>query len=110
VVARWCGRESEIEEIVSAIGVRELAEHTRDVLQRVRETGEIIDIADEGRVLARRTREPPPVDAATRRAILKRRHEHGEDIGKSWPESVSAADAIADVRRDLRSFSMRVSG
>jgi hypothetical protein len=56
----------EIQQTVNAIGVRELEEHTRDVLRRVRETGEILDIAAEGKVTARLIPVPPPVDAATR--------------------------------------------
>jgi antitoxin (DNA-binding transcriptional repressor) of toxin-antitoxin stability system len=86
---------------VGTIGVRDLEEHTRDVLRRVREGGEILDIADDGEVFARLIPVPPPVDAATRQAIWERRRQLIEDIDQSWPEGVSAADAIADVRREL---------
>jgi antitoxin (DNA-binding transcriptional repressor) of toxin-antitoxin stability system len=89
-----------VKQSVSAIAVQELEEHAREVLRRVREGGEIIDVTDEGVALARLV-PVPPVDAATRQAITERRRQLIEDIGRVWPEGVSAADAIADVRREL---------
>jgi len=85
---------------IHAIDIEELKVHTRDVLRRVREGGEVIDVADGGVVLARLV-PVPPADAATREVIRERRRQLIEDIGRVWPEGVSAADAIADVRREL---------
>lgn len=84
---------------VSTIEVDDLAIQLRDVLRRVQEDGDVIDIADHGKVLARLT--PPPVKAATRQAIRERRRALAEEIGKHWPADVSAAQAVAEGRRDL---------
>ncbi len=86
---------------VSAIGVRELEEHTREVLRRVREGGEIIEVADSDGVMARIVPVTQSVDAEMLAEWWKRHNELVEEIAKHWPEGVSAADAIADVRREL---------
>ncbi len=70
------------------------------MLRRVREDGEIIDVADGGAIVARLI-PVPPLGASTRQEISERRRRLIEEIDKAWPEGVSAADAIADVRRDL---------
>jgi antitoxin (DNA-binding transcriptional repressor) of toxin-antitoxin stability system len=57
---------------VSLMDVRQLREHTDDVLRRVEEGGEIIDVADHGRVVARMIPAPLPVDPETHKAIWKR--------------------------------------
>ncbi|MEA2582034.1 MAG: hypothetical protein QOF33_119 [Thermomicrobiales bacterium] len=86
---------------VSAIGVRELEEHTREVLRRVREGGEIIDVADGDAMIARIVPVARSVDAEALAEWWKRHDELVEEIDKYWPEGVSAADAIAGVRREL---------
>jgi antitoxin (DNA-binding transcriptional repressor) of toxin-antitoxin stability system len=91
----------ETKQAITAIGVRELEEQTREVLRRVREGGEVIDIVEEGKVLARLVPAPPAVDTATRRAIVERRRKLAEEIGKAWPDGMSAAEAVAEQRRDL---------
>lgn len=58
--------------VASLIDVRQLREHTDDVLRRVEEGGEIIDVADHGRVVARMIPAPLPVDPETHKAIWER--------------------------------------
>jgi antitoxin (DNA-binding transcriptional repressor) of toxin-antitoxin stability system len=84
-----------------AVDVRELQEHTRDVLRRVEEGGEIIDVADGGRVVARMIPVPPRVDPAVHQAIWERRRKLAEEIGKHWKDDVTAAEAVAEGRREL---------
>jgi antitoxin (DNA-binding transcriptional repressor) of toxin-antitoxin stability system len=86
---------------VGAVGVRELEEQTRDVLRRVRDGGETIDVIDRGVVIARIVPSPPPVDPETLKHIWERRHRLAEEISRHWPEGVSAADAVAEGRREL---------
>ncbi|MEA2514666.1 MAG: hypothetical protein QOJ59_4153 [Thermomicrobiales bacterium] len=86
--------------VASLIDVRQLREHTDDVLRRVEEGGEIIDVADHGRVVARMIPAPLPVDPETHKAIWERRR-LAEEIGKHWADDVSAAEAVAEGRREL---------
>ncbi len=94
---------------MSIVGIEDLQEHAEDLLRRVAESGETIEIIHHGRVAARLV---PPVslkpdeDARAERdandlATWARLMRRGEEIGRTWPEGVSAVDAIRDVRREL---------
>lgn len=88
--------------MVAVIDVSELEQQTRNVLRRVRESGEAFDVLEDGRVLARLVPAPPVVDEATRHAIIERRRKLIEDIGMAWPkDGMSAAEAVAEQRREL---------
>jgi antitoxin (DNA-binding transcriptional repressor) of toxin-antitoxin stability system len=86
---------------VSLIDVSQLKERLDDVLRRVDQGGEIIDVADRGRVVARMMPAPVPVDSEKHRAIWERRRRLAEEIGKHWTGDVSAAEAVAEGRREL---------
>jgi antitoxin (DNA-binding transcriptional repressor) of toxin-antitoxin stability system len=86
---------------VSLIDVRQLKERTDEVLRRIEQGGEIIDVADRGRVVARMIPVPPPIDPETHKAIWERRRRLAEEIGKHWTDDVSAAEAVAEGRREL---------
>jgi antitoxin (DNA-binding transcriptional repressor) of toxin-antitoxin stability system len=88
-------------EAVATIGIGDLGERGREVVQRVREHGEIVDIADDGTIVARIVPIANTVDREALAEWWKRHEELVEEIDQHWPEGVSAADAIADVRRDL---------
>ncbi len=85
-----------------AIGVRELKERASQVLRRVRERGEEVEITHHGRVVARLipvSRERPrPRAAAAAWATLDR---IAGEIGARWPKGRSAAHAVREGRRDL---------
>jgi antitoxin (DNA-binding transcriptional repressor) of toxin-antitoxin stability system len=85
----------------AAIGVGELATRASEVISRVRDRGEVVDIADEGTVIARIVPVAKPVDLEALAEWWKRHDELVDEIDRHWPEGVSAADAIADVRRNL---------
>ena len=88
--------------MVTAIDVSVLEQRAREVLRRVRESGEPFDVVEDGMVLARLVPARPVVDEATSEAIIERRRKLIEDIGKAWPEDgMSAAEAIAEQRREL---------
>ena len=85
-----------------AIGVRELKERASQVLRRVRERGEEIEITHHGRVVARlipvsRERRRPRASAATWSTLDRLARE----IGARWPKGRSAAAAGREGRRDL---------
>lgn len=83
-----------------AVGVRELKEHTSRVLRRVREGRGTIDVTYRGKVVARLV----PVDEAPRdlAAYWTDIDRLAAEIGARWPAGVSASDAVAEGRRELR--------
>ena len=86
---------------VSLIDVSQLKERLDEVLHRVEQGGETIDVADRGRVVARMIPVPVAVDPEKHRATWERRRRLAEEIGKAWTGDVSAAEAVAEGRRDL---------
>jgi len=85
-----------------AIRVHELKEHTSQVLRRVRERGEEVEVTDHGRVVARlipASRERPrPRASAAAWSTLDR---VAQEIGARWPKGRSAANTVREGRRDL---------
>lgn len=85
-----------------AIGVRELKEHTSEVLRQVRERGEEIEVTHHGRVVARlipvARERPRPRAAAAPWSTLDR---VAREIGARWPKGRSARRAVRKGRRDL---------
>ena len=85
-----------------AIGVRELKERASQVLRRVRERGEEIEVTHHGRVVARLI----PVSQQRRRrrasaAAWSTLDRVAREIGARWPKGRSAANAVREGRRDL---------
>ncbi len=85
-----------------AIGVRELKERASQVLRRVRERGEEIEVTHHGRVVARLI----PVSQERRRrrasaAAWSTLDRVAREIGARWPKGRSAANAVREGRRDL---------
>ena len=87
---------------VRTIGVRELKERTSEVLRRVRQRGEEIEVTHRGRVVARLvpvSSKPPSARAAsTAWTTLDR---VAREIGQRWPKGKSATDTVREGRRDL---------
>jgi prevent-host-death family protein len=87
---------------VRAVGIRELKARASELVREVRDNESSIDITYRGRVVARLV--PVVPELAEARSVDELRAEMDElaaEISKSWPEGISAADAIADVRREL---------
>ena len=87
---------------VRRVGLRELKERMSEIVRRVEEDGEAVDITRRGAVIARivPVQVKPPFD---RKAFDRRWAEHqrlAEEISANWPKGVSAVDAIRDVRDD----------
>lgn len=89
---------------VSIIDVHELKENADEILRRVSEDGETIEVLDGNHVIARVV---PPIATritltpAQRQEILERHRQLAEDIGRAWKDDVSAVDAVAEMRREL---------
>jgi prevent-host-death family protein len=83
---------------VSSIGVRELKAHASEILRRVEEEGETIDVTRRGAVIARLVPVPRPVDRLTMQRVWEERDRLAEEIARHWPVGLSAADAVAEDR------------
>lgn len=87
---------------MKVIGVRELKQHLSDTLREVKETGVIIEITHHGQPVARIVPvSPRQTTEDERRSMIDSLDALAARISVSWPESVSALDAVQDVRRDL---------
>jgi prevent-host-death family protein len=91
-----------MEDDMRAIGVRELKARASQVLRRVRERGEEVDVTHRGRVVARlvpvaRKRSRPRASAPVWSTLDK----VATEISARWPKGRSAADAVREGRRDL---------
>jgi prevent-host-death family protein len=95
---RFPGNRSNGDTIVSSIGVRELKAHASEILRRVEEDGEIIDVTRRGAVIARLVPVSRPVDRASMKRVWEERDRLAEEIARHWPAGLSAADAIAQDR------------
>jgi prevent-host-death family protein len=83
-------------EMVS-VGIRELKQQTSELIRRVREEGEEIQVTYRGEVVAllvpvRHTRKPEEERAWADLDLL------AAEIQARWPEGVSASEAIAEGR------------
>lgn len=86
---------------MAAIGIRELKERTSDVIRRVRDRGETVDVTYRGRLVARLVpvaRRSPSTKRATR-AVIADIEQLAQEIAARWPPGVSAADAVKEQRR-----------
>ena len=86
---------------MSSVGVRELKEHTSEIVRRVRENGETIDITYRGKVVAtiapKRT-----LDSERDRAFWERVDQLRRDIAAHMgPEPVDAVELVREQRRNL---------
>ena len=87
---------------MDSIGVRELKGRTSEILRRVRERGETIDVTYRGRVVARLVPvEQASADAEQVSAVWTDIGRLAAHIGAQWPAGVSAVDAVREGRREL---------
>ena len=93
---------------MSSVGIEELKKHAEDLVTRVEEGGETIEIVHHGRVAAilapTSAMHSPAVNQETWRteteAVIASMDRLAEKIAAVWPEGGSALDAIDDIRRD----------
>jgi prevent-host-death family protein len=79
------------------VGVRELKQQTSELIRRVRETGDEILVTIHGKVVARILPVAPAPEAARR--AWDDLDRLAAEIGKRWPEGVSAAEAVDEGRQ-----------
>ena len=85
-----------------SVGIRELKTRASDLVRLVRENGEDIRVTYYGRTVARLISVAPPLDMpANAQVVWADIDQLAEEIGRRWPAQVSAADAVAEGRREL---------
>ena len=84
-----------------SIGVRELKANLSEILREVDEDGQVVEVTRHGRVVARLM--PPQAGVTDRDAngAWTALQALAAEISARWPEEVTAAQAVADVRREL---------
>lgn len=88
---------------MATVGVRELKEQTSQILRRVREGRETIEVTYHGKVVARLVPvEEPKIDnSAEIAAVWAEMDRLAAEIGARCPVGVSATDAVREGRREL---------
>lgn len=86
---------------MATIGVRELKQHTSQILRRVRERGEEVEVTHHGRVVARLVPVAAPRPRRRASAPWSTLDRVAREIGARWPKGWSAAKAVREGRRDL---------
>ncbi|MGH2535565.1 MAG: type II toxin-antitoxin system Phd/YefM family antitoxin [Thermomicrobiales bacterium] len=85
------------------VGIKELKAHTGDLVERVTKDGEVIDVFRDSTIVARLV--PAGVNEAISdeeiESYLAELKAFAAEVGKRWPEGITAVDAVRDVRRDL---------
>jgi prevent-host-death family protein len=88
---------------MAKIGVKEFKTHASEIFRRVRDERESVEVTYRGQVIARVL--PVAQDQWPTREEIKQHFAAFDDlateIAMTWPENVSAVDAVNDVRRDL---------
>jgi prevent-host-death family protein len=86
---------------LETIGVRELKARATEIVRRVREEGAEFEVTYRRRAVARLVPIPQPTTDQSVAAFLERLDQTAAEIGRRWPEGVSAVEAVRDVRREL---------
>lgn len=82
------------------VGVRELKQHTSQILKRIREKGETVDVTYHGQVIARLVPVAPThSNIKDVGAVWSDLDSLTEEIGRRWPVNESAAEAVSKDRR-----------
>ena len=85
-----------------SVGIRELKEQMSQILRRVRENGEEIQVTHHGRVVARIVpASAPQLDPTDLSSVWTNLDHLAAEIGARWPSGVTAADAVSEGRREL---------
>lgn len=87
---------------MSSVGIRELKTNASELVRRVREQGEVIDITYYGEVVARlvpaKQVKPSAEDLAS---LWDEMDRLAEQVSAKWSGSPSAVDAVREGRREL---------
>lgn len=83
------------------VGIRELKEHASEVLRRVRNRGDVIEVTYRGRPVARLVPITQSRADAPAPAVWEAWDELTDAISARWPAGTSAVNAVREGRRQL---------
>ena len=87
---------------MGTVGVRELKEQTSQIVRRVREDRETIEVTYRGKIVARLVpADQPGTDGSDFARIWADMDRLAAEFGARWPEGLSAADAVSEQRCEL---------
>ncbi len=87
---------------MEVIGIRELKDHATQIMRKVREEGAVYHVTYHGKVIARIEPEASEEQQTLDRpAFWAKWDALADEIGKRWPDGVTAVDAVRDVRHGL---------
>lgn len=87
---------------MTTVGIRELKTNISEIMRRVRESGEVIDITYRGEVVARLIPTRPAVTTADELAALWSDMDRlAEQVAAQWTGQPGAVEAVREGRRDL---------
>jgi prevent-host-death family protein len=85
-----------------SVGVRELKQHTTQILRQVRQRSVEVQITYRGQIIARLLPVRPTKLTLPRHSpVWTDLDELAAEIGARWPAKVSAVDAVREGRREL---------
>ena len=85
-----------------SVGVRELRDRVSELLRRVRNEGEVIEVTYHGEAVAHLVPvKPASVEPTEMAAVWANLDQLAVEIGANWPEDVTAMDAVSEDRREL---------
>ena len=83
------------------IGVRELKEHTSEIIRRVREEQGMYEITFRGRAVARLVPVVEPSTSGSPDDFWAELDRVAGEIGSRWPEGLTAVEAVGEQRREF---------
>ncbi|MFH2103423.1 MAG: type II toxin-antitoxin system Phd/YefM family antitoxin [Chloroflexota bacterium] len=81
------------------VGVRELKQQASELIRLVRETGSQVQVTHRGQVVALLVPVKPPKARENEKRSWAKLDTLAAEIGASWPEGISAAQAVTESRR-----------
>ncbi|MGH2562433.1 MAG: type II toxin-antitoxin system prevent-host-death family antitoxin [Thermomicrobiales bacterium] len=86
---------------MTQVGIKELKAQASAIVRRVEEDGDTIDITRRGRVVAHVIPAKKKLDRRRIEEVLAERDKLIAELSGGWPQGVSAAEAVAQDRREL---------
>ena len=85
--------------MMRTLEVRELRDNLSAVLQAVEEAGEVVEVTNQGRVVARLVPAPrPQLGQPEIDELIADMDRVAAELGAHWPPGITALDALDDVR------------
>jgi prevent-host-death family protein len=82
------------------VSIRELKAHLSEIIRRVDERREPVEVTRGGKVVVRIEPVEQAPDLQSIEAFWRRHDQLAREIGEKWPGGLSAVDALAADRRD----------